>query len=265
VRAPDGYVQRDEGELCAVVRSDLAALPLAAWWDAGAPLLHARGRGTVVTLEPQPGLRAVARDLRRGGALGRLWSDRFLDRDRAARELAALVALAARGVSVVTPLAAVARGPGPWFRLRLVTELVEGSASLPAFVHEHPGLRRAAVRAAGALVARAFAAGLLHQDLHPDNLLLRPGHGGVEAWLLDLDRARVLPALRDAQRHAMLLRLARYLWRHRERLLVRPAATDTLRFLAGMGLDRRARRALVQVLLPRLKRQIARHRLAWWR
>ena len=268
---PEGYVslvQEDGASM--VVRADLeevARREPAAFWAEGAPLESAAGRGdgvSVLRFEGRDGpVCAVARDFRRGGVLGSLLGDRYFDRARAVRELRVLDALRRAGLPVVEPIAAVRRPRGMTsHRLRLLTALVEGAVPLPVFVDAHPALRAAAVRAAGALVDRALAAGLIHRDLHADNLIARVGEKGEpELWLLDLDRAKLVEgSVATGQRDAMLLRMARYLVRHRDR--VRANASDSLRFLAGAGLDRAARRAEIERLRPAFRRMLERHGLA---
>ncbi|HLU40547.1 MAG TPA: MFS transporter, partial [Planctomycetota bacterium] len=233
MRVPPSYVRRD----ASVVRADLVAVPDAAWWAEGTALEGARGRGAgVVVLDLPGGLRGVARTYRRGGALAALLRERFADPARPARELGTLLALRAANVAAVEPLAALARRDGWLWRLRLVTALVEGARPLPALIAARPDLRRIAVARAGALVGAAFAAGLVHPDLHPDNLIAAPRADGVEVWLVDLDRARIGPPVPPARRIAMLARMARYLERHRATLPVQPTRTDALRFLAALGM-----------------------------
>jgi len=204
----------------------------------------------------------VARSYRRGGVLRRL-NDRFLDADRAERELWALVALGRAGVPTVAPVAALRRRRGLFWRLRLVTELVRGALPLPAFVGAHPEHRRAAVREAGRVTRLAFEAGLDHVDLHPDNMLVSEESAGVVVRLIDLDRAEIRREVSPAMRDRMLLRLARYLERHRRSLPVTLRRVDVLRFLAGLGYDRRSRRQESSRLGPLLARQVARHRWTW--
>ncbi|MCC6670729.1 MAG: phosphotransferase [Planctomycetes bacterium] len=262
--APPGFVACSQGECAGWLRADLAALPAAVWWEAGQPFPGAKGRGEVALLDLD-GVRGVARRYRRGGALRHVLPDRFASPRRVQRELAVLAALRARGVLVVEPLAALWRGAAPLFELRLVTTWIEGAAPLPDFVAAHPDLRRAAVRRAGGVVAAAFAAGLVHTDLHPDNLVARlePG-GALTVALLDLDRAQVVARLTPGQHDAMLVRMARYLVRHARSLRVAASLPDRLRFLAGMGHTRAERRSLVARLVPQLEAQVRRHRLAWW-
>jgi hypothetical protein len=61
----------------------------------------------------------------------------------------------------------------------------------------------------------------------------------------------------------MLVRMVRYLHRHRGHLAVSPSATDHLRFLRGSGMDREARRRVVKRLEPVINRSVAWHRLSW--
>jgi hypothetical protein len=273
---PEGFVARSgplRGQR-SFVREDLAGLPDEVFWGAVEPLAGARGRGGSgkLRLEPAPGLvvRGFARTFRRGGALRHvLPKEGFVAASRVFAELACLEALRARGVSVVRPLAALVRPCGPFLsRLRLVTEEVPGVLPLPAFVIAHPELRRAALAATGALTAQAFRAGLEHPDLHPDNFVVRAessaGQKALSVWLLDLDRARLVEGpVGRAVADAMLLRMARYVHRHAERIGTRLERVDVLRFLRAMGLNRAGRRDALGRLAPAFARMLARHRLAW--
>lgn len=260
MHAPAGYDEREEQGIFGVVRADLRGIALASFLDAGQKLPAARGRGDgVCVVHLRDDVRGVVRRFRRGGALAGVLGDQFLDRDRAARELWALVSLRARGVPVVEPLAALAQRDGGRWRLHLVTALVPRALPLPAFVARHPDLRRAAVARAGAVVARAFDAGLRHRDLHPDNLIAVPGPDDAPPLLhmLDLDRARVGAPAARATRLAMLTRMARYLVRHRDTLPVTASRADALRFLRGMGLGRGDRHEWARAIGARLRRQLA--------
>ncbi len=125
----------------------------------------------MAVLEPKAGVVAAARTYRHGGALRGLLGDRYLRPSRAFRELQALAELARRGVPAVEPLAALAQRQGVFFRLRLVTALVPDARVLTDFLAAHPALHRQAVEEAGRVVRQAFEVGLVHRDLHPDNLL----------------------------------------------------------------------------------------------
>lgn len=258
---PSGFVECRGAGVVGACRADLADVPPATFWGAGEPLANARGRGDgVVVLQLRHDLRAVARTYRRGGVLGGVLREHFLDPDRPAREAEALLALRAAGVPTVEPLAALAQRDGSFWRLRLVTRLEDGALPLPAFVARHAHLRAATVIRAGQAVAAAFAAGLRHRDLHPDNLIATPPAKGdtlPRVLLLDLDRALVAAPITLAMQLAMLTRMARYLVRHRADLPTQPSRTDALRFLVGMGLDRSRRHAYARAIDARLRRQIA--------
>ena len=86
----------------------------------------------------------------------------------ATRLLEALVQAGGEGLPVAKLPAIRPRIAGSLLRL---TELEADSRPLPQFCAEQPEARRWAVEAAGVTCRLAFAAGLHHRDLHPDNIL----------------------------------------------------------------------------------------------
>lgn len=247
-----------------LVRADLTDVLPGLLWTTGTPLPGAKGRGGISVLSFKHGILAVARDYLRGGSLGFLLRKSYLDPERPQRELRLLLKLQQKGVPVVTPLAALARKQGVFYRLRLLTELLPGAMPLPAFLAQHPEHRGAAIEEAGRVVRLAFGAGLWHPDLHPDNLLARlPGEGqGPEVRLLDLDRAELRKKLTVEEQDQMLLRMARYLRRHEQDLPIEPTTQDHLRFLKGMGMNPQERHLRMRELVPRLRQELARHGIA---
>lgn len=245
------------------MRADLAARPWREFWGDGTALPEAKGRGGAALISIG-GVAGVLRDYRRGGRLGFLGRRSYLDPHRPERELRVLAALDAAGVPVVRPLAALARRRWLLFhRLRLITAYVEAAVPLPAFIASYPAARRQAVAEAGRVTAAAFAAGLHHRDLHPDNMIARVRRdGAVQVILLDLDRATLEPSLSEERRDGMLVRMARYLRRHKGTLPVQPSRVDTVRFLAGAGWDRPARRAMIRRVQPLYERALQRRGLA---
>jgi len=260
---PPGYQRIEDSDGMAVVRADVAGVPLGEWWQQGCPLVGAAGRGQVAVVQCG-GVRGVARDYRRGGVLRSL-DTRFFDATWSERELAVLVSLRGRGVPAVEPVAALCRRQGLFYRMRLVTVLVPGARPLPAALDGDPCAAGAIVRQAGRVVRAAFNAGLEHPDLHPDNLLVSRPAGGLEVRLLDLDRAMIRATLPRRERDRMLLRMARYLERHAAAMPLAARAVDELRFLAGMGFDRAGRRTELARLRPAYQRAVVRHRVAWGR
>ncbi len=252
---PAGFVEVRSRREVAWVRSDLEALGLDALWRESEPMRGSKGRGGVGTLLLRPGLTAVVRPFRRGGALRSLLGDRYADAGRALAELAALERLRGEGVPVVVPLAALARKPRTFWRLRLLTERLDGAMSLPAFCAADPEARGWAVESTAVTVRLAFEAGLVHRDLHPDNVLVTRHGDKVRAALVDLDRATFLKPLPQQAKDEMLVRMARYLARHPD---IGDAFTrqDRLRFLRGLGCDKGERRAEVDRLWPLLARAL---------
>jgi 3-deoxy-D-manno-octulosonic acid kinase len=224
------------------VRPDLATVALDALWAEPEPLAGAKGRGGVGRLLVA-GVDCVARPYRRGGALAALLRDRYASPRRARDELLALHALRQDGVPVVTPVAALARRHGAFWRLRLLTERVDGALPLPAFLAAQPGARRAAAAGVGTVLRLAFAAGLRHPDLHADNVLCALRGDRLRIALVDLDRAVVRAPLAPRDREAMLARLQRYWWKHGATLPACATRAETMRGLAAILPERAERHA----------------------
>jgi hypothetical protein len=239
------------------VHPDFEAHGLDAFWAALEPLPGAKGRGGVGLLRLGE-RQLVVRPYRRGGALGSLLHDRYARPGRARSELELLAALRREGVPVVTPIAAVARRGRAFWRLRLCTELMPDALPLPAFLAAHPALRRYAADAVGTVAQLAFAAGLRHPDLHLDNVLCSPRGDKVRAVLVDLDRATLRKPVAEADRDDMLVRMQRYVVRHRTHLAAVPTRSETMRFLKALGLDRDARHSTWRRLAAKLERSLRR-------
>ncbi len=259
--AVHGYSEVEGAAGTAVLREDLVNLPVQEFWQAGGELAGAKGRGGVRLFQLGEGLQVVSRDYSRGGIIGWFLRNTFFDPRRPLRELRILNELNRAGVPTVEPIAALSRRSLLGYRLRLVTLLFSGGLTLPDFIAAHPEQRAAAVRAVGTLVARAFDRGLSHRDLHPDNILARAGAEGPELRLIDLDRAELRQDLSEEDRDRMLIRMARYLPRHAKKLPIAIRASEYLRFLAGMGLDREQRRRTLARMLPRYRWELARRGL----
>jgi hypothetical protein len=259
---PAGFVEVRGRREVAWIRADLQPLGLDALWAEPAPMQDARGRGGVGSLQLTPALCAVARQFRRGGAFGKLFGERYPGPARVRRELEVLARLRSEGVPVVVPLAALARRPRTFWRLRLLTELVPGALPLPAFCAADPVARHWAIEAAGVTLRLAWAQGLRHPDLHPDNVLVTRSGDKVRAVLVDLDRATLAPPLSASRGDAMLVRMARYLWRHKAAMPVAFTRADMMRFLRALGHDGDARRERFRRLQRQLERALELRRLS---
>jgi len=259
VVAPEGFVELRRGSGFGWITAELADNGLDAFWGEVRPLEGARGRGGVGVLTIGD-REVVVRPCRRGGALGRLLEDRYVSPQRVRREIETLVGLRAEGVPAVVPLAAVGKRHGVYWRLRLCTERVAEALPLPAFMAAHPHLRRVTAEATGTLLRLAFAAGLRHPDLHLDNIICAQRGDRVRALLVDLDRARLKTPVEQRDIDAMLVRMARYVVRHRRRLPVIPTRSEQLRLLRALGLDREACKAAFVRLDRKLRRALGRRR-----
>jgi hypothetical protein len=105
-----------------------------------------------------------------------------------------------------------------FYRADLVTGFVPHSSDLveALFDPRRKGAggaaeRLDALRASGALIRSMARAGLRHGDLHARNILLQWEGAAPRGFVLDLDRARILPRGRVAYPRGMVRRLGRSL------------------------------------------------------
>jgi hypothetical protein len=153
---------------------------------------------------------------------------RSLGRSKSRRELAVAGGLVERGVSAVVPLAAgERRRGGRLVECSLLIPLLDDVADLRRCAADSgfsPTERRELASALGALVRRAHDAGLLQDDLAPNNVLVRRARPR-ELWLIDFERATLRRGLRRGDRRWMLAKL--------HRALPGVEASQRLRFLRG--------------------------------
>lgn len=224
---PPGYVTVPAGRIRAFALEEAAEVvggvlssgdTMSAWGAREAVHVLSGGRGPAYLVEAE-GQRWVVRHYRRGGAVAGVLGDRYLaaGTPRPFREAAAAAAARAAGVRTPAVVAGAVYPAGPFYRADLVTAWVEGARPLaevlagsgaakggPAAASVRPPAGPTAVaeaaasppphgalEAAGGLIAALAAAGLRHADLNAHNVLLRQGNGGLEAWVLDLDRCAV--------------------------------------------------------------------------
>lgn len=209
---------------------EAGCLHAAAAGMAGQPL---RGRVTAWAIPaPGGGGEWVVRHAARGGAFAPFLGDRYgrLGTPRPFRELVVSGAARARGVPTPRVVAAAVYPAGFMaYRGDVVTERVPASRDL-AFVlfgRAAYGARGwptasasevdAALRAAGRAGGALERAGVHHRDLNIKNLLLDGDPAAPRAWVLDLDRARLLARPSPAAGAAMRRRLLRSLekWERR--------------------------------------------------
>lgn len=208
---PRGYASRVRGGERLVAREDVvdafvgAGLDGVSGWEralAGSDGPRA-GRGRTA-LERVGGVEVLLKRLRRGGALGALWRDRFFGAARIEANLTIPCAARARGVETPEVVAVVVAREG--------LGLHRGYVAVAALRGEDAAARLAAGgelpwRRLLGCVRQAHDAGLEHRDLNLGNLWIDADGG---AALLDLDGARLAPGpLPERPRIRALWRLER--------------------------------------------------------
>lgn len=256
--------------VCPAWREPVATLGLLApgalerWLGDAASAGEGRAATALAAL-PGGGVHVVVRRLRHGGWLGPLLGDRYLDAERAARELEATARLRERGAPVPDPVFALALRRGPCWTHALATVYEEGAADALAFLASAPGEERVlrAAAACGVALRRFHDAGGRHADLHVKNLLLREARAGAEVIVIDLDRGAAGPPAEPARRARELGRLWRSLVKRGIAAQVgqRGVAAFFSSYCAG---DRALRDALAR-RLPAERRRAARHALLYRR
>ena len=158
----------------------------------------AGGRGGSCRIEID-GRRAVLRRYRRGGAVSKLLNDQYLwlgqARTRPWREWEILERACAAGLPVPEPLAACTCRSALWYRAALITAYLDDTEMMTQRLRREP-LARKRWYDLGILIRRMHGSGILHVDLNPDNILV---DSADRFYLVDFDRARLMPRLDDWQ------------------------------------------------------------------
>jgi 3-deoxy-D-manno-octulosonic acid kinase len=182
----------------ASVMSDVSAKTFtAAGWKSVRPVenvLRSGGRGNTLILGD--GRREyVLRHFRRGGLVGRYVRDSYVwtgeDRTRSFAEWRVLQKLANLGLPVPRPAVARYLRRGRFlYSADIITVLVPGIRSLSARLSEGAG-DRALWQRIGAGICAFHEAGVNHADLNAHNVQIDESG---KLWLLDFDKARIMPA-----------------------------------------------------------------------
>jgi tRNA A-37 threonylcarbamoyl transferase component Bud32 len=177
-----------------------AGLRLPEWIEAGQAHVIKHGPHRVVYRVDLPGLSFYLKHNLIPDRLALL--RQLIRRSKARMEYESTLAVAARGVPTISPLA-LGEQQCLWSagESYLITRSLEDSQPLNIFLAAMlpalPAGRRTAVRqrlatALGQLVARIHDAGVLHNDLHAANLLVRLGeHDQVALYVIDLNAVRI--------------------------------------------------------------------------
>jgi tRNA A-37 threonylcarbamoyl transferase component Bud32 len=162
---------------------------------------------------------AVVRHYRRGGILGPLLRDTYFGRERFLAEVRVSEWARSHGVPTAEVLAMRSQRTGlGLYRGDLITREIEGSQDmdryLRALLEKEPSQlarRKETVRSVALLLQGMHRAGLYHADLNLKNIVIRFTQQGVNSYVIDLDRARVIRPLHSRLRIRNLVRLYRSL------------------------------------------------------
>ncbi len=222
------------------------------------------GRAGAASAPLPGGGRLHLRPVVHGGALARLRGGWLWGVRRPLAELEAGALLARRGAPVARPvLVASRRRLGPFASASVGTLLIEGARDGAALLAARPSPARIreAAAAAGEAVRRFHDAGGRHADLHAGNLVFREGAGGLEAFVVDLDRARVSASVPPGRRMAEIMRLYRSLAKRGTE--ARAGARGAAAFLRAYTRGERGLRRALLAHLPRERARLAAHRAGY--
>lgn len=184
----------------------------ATWETAIAAGKRHSGRGATACFEADRLGVLRLKQLRRSGWLAPLWCERFLGTRRLLRNLSDAREAIRRGVATPEVRALWLRpGPPGFWRGWLAVEEVPDARDLAVALTAADPPSAETLTMAAVAVRRMHDAGVEHRDLNLGNLLVREhGPRSPQAWVLDLDRARLHGApLGLAARSRGLRRLVR--------------------------------------------------------
>jgi 3-deoxy-D-manno-octulosonic acid kinase len=171
------------------------------------------GRGIAYAVPLASGDRVVVRRSRHGGLLGSVRGDRFFGATRAPRELELSLSLRRLGVSTPEIVAYATYPAGPMFRRGdVVSREVPRSRDLAAALAalSRGDSKRLLLEATAQLLATMSLARARHPDLNIKNVLIADNDfGGVEAYVLDVDRVWLDKSGAEAVLEANLRRFSR--------------------------------------------------------
>ena len=200
---PDGFTVERSGATILVTATDLSetltrrGLNTAEGWTS---LLQqgqrGAGRGVTATLDLPSGVCLRLKQLKRGGLIRHLWSDRFPGRRRLMENLSIPLEAIARGIATPKPVALLLlEGPPLLFRGWIAFEEIAGATDLIERWASGPRPSTDELAISMQLVKRMHDAGIEHTDLNVGNILLRTSATGEpEAFVIDLDNARLHPS-----------------------------------------------------------------------
>ncbi len=262
-----------------ILRKDLAAqlldLDVGNLWDwtndPEKEVQYYKGRipAAAVTLPIEGGLRVVLRRYHHGGVLGHFQKDRYLFSFPPLKEIAACAFAHDQGVPAVEILGAVQERVGLFNRIYLITKhLPEGSDLGEFFRKQYERVnwreKHQIIEETGKLIRKMHNEGLFHSDLHLKNIYMSQQNGTKQFYLLDFDKAHVVPNLSKEMRLKNLLRLERYLAKYFSETSIF-TASDRIRFLRAYFGSNQEAREFVERHIKQFQRHVKTHQLLWWK
>ncbi|HSG81811.1 MAG TPA: lipopolysaccharide kinase InaA family protein [Gemmatimonadota bacterium] len=221
---PEGYSHERIGQADVLARNDVLGDVRAALLDAGTLYDYAarhpeaeavRGRQTLYVI-PGPGSqRWIVRQLSHGGLLAPITGRRFLRRGtpRPFNELQLSLTLRQAGIHTPAVVAAAVYHRGLFYGGDVAREAIGDAHDLADCLFGEIELdasqRGTVLVAAGRLIGSLHRAGVLHPDLNLRNILIQNPQEAAAAYILDIEKCRIVPQLSGAQREGMLARMAR--------------------------------------------------------
>jgi tRNA A-37 threonylcarbamoyl transferase component Bud32 len=206
-------------------------LPLDAWLRDGRAHVVKHGPHRTVYRVALPGVHFYLKHYRLANT--RAWLRQLVRPSQARVEFRRAARIAARGVPTITPLALGERWRGPRpSENYFISQTLDDSEPLNHFIEttlpalpaaERPRVRRRLAVALAELLARMHDRGVLHNDLHPGNLLVRLREGRVELFVIDLFAVRLRRSLVWETARDNLVMLNRW-------FVLRAGRADRLRF-----------------------------------
>jgi tRNA A-37 threonylcarbamoyl transferase component Bud32 len=177
------------------------------------------GRGELLRLSlgPMGDSCALVRHYQRGGVFGQLLRDFYLGRRRFLQEVRVSEWARDQDIPTAEVLALRIEQKGLClYRGDLVTREIEASEDLDEYLKSARtgggwtvGQGKEIIRSVALLLQRMHRAGLYHADLNLKNILVQITECGVNSYVIDLDRARVIKPLGSRMRIRNLVRLYR--------------------------------------------------------
>jgi 3-deoxy-D-manno-octulosonic acid kinase len=220
-----GYRIQTDGATTLIVKPEIDVAKSPRTGPIGRPTTL-KGRRQLRFLEPD----LIVREVVHGGLFAQFSQDRFLSAARSIRELSISAYLIAGGVATPELMGLRIIQNGWYKQIAVISRLVPKATDLIAYLSTARENAGRCFEDAGRLVRRMHDLKVYHADLHLKNFLL---DGSSTVWLLDLDKARRLPAVPLILKTLNTQRFFRSCrkWSRKGRIILPP--DYTARFLKG--------------------------------